>query len=218
MAFWTLLVLGAFGFIYLVTDYHQTITEQVLVLLGIAAATALGSVAIDSRKSSTVDAELDRLAPERARVQAELDQIRERIPDLDANIGELLKQYTALNRALTPAEQEALDSQKELLRQEKIAEAGKAAELKRIDDQNALNESQLIKPVSEGFWRDLITDKDGVTLHRSQILVWTIALGAFFIWQVWEHLTMPAFSTELLALLGISSGTYLGFKFPEKQS
>jgi hypothetical protein len=29
---------------------------------------------------------------------------------------------------------------------------------------------------------------------------------------------MPEFSTTLLALMGISSGTYLGFKIPERQN
>ena len=33
-----------------------------------------------------------------------------------------------------------------------------------------------------------------------------------------EGLTMPDFSNQLLGLLGISAGTYIGFKFPEKQT
>ena len=57
-----------------------------------------------------------------------------------------------------------------------------------------------------------------MTLHRLQIMLWTLALGALFVWEVWDHLAMPTFGTELLTLMGISSGTYLGFKIPERQT
>jgi len=36
-----------------------------------------------------------------------------------------------------------------------------------------------------------------------------------FIISVWKDLLMPDFNTTLLSLMGISSGTYIGFKFPE---
>ena len=57
-----------------------------------------------------------------------------------------------------------------------------------------------------------------MTLHRLQITLWTLALGALFVWEIWNQLVMPAFGTELLTLMGISSGTYLGFKIPERQT
>jgi hypothetical protein len=50
------------------------------------------------------------------------------------------------------------------------------------------------------------------------MLVWTLVLGILFIYSVWYRLSMPEFSATLLALLGISSGTYLGFKIPENQN
>jgi hypothetical protein len=34
--------------------------------------------------------------------------------------------------------------------------------------------------------------------------------------SVARDLVMPDFDTTLLGLMGISSGTYIGFKFPEK--
>jgi hypothetical protein len=37
-----------------------------------------------------------------------------------------------------------------------------------------------------------------------------------FILQVYANLAMPTFSESLLALLGISAGTYLGLKIPEQ--
>jgi hypothetical protein len=70
---------------------------------------------------------------------------------------------------------------------------------------------------SSGFWRDLVTDEQGtVALDRFQIVAWTIVLGGIFLGAVIWELTMPEFSATLLALMGISSGTYLGFKLPTR--
>jgi hypothetical protein len=69
---------------------------------------------------------------------------------------------------------------------------------------------------SRGFIRDLLDDGNGVSLHRFQMFVWTIVLGIIFCDSVYRDLSMPQFSATLLGLMGISSGTYLGFKFPEQ--
>jgi predicted membrane channel-forming protein YqfA (hemolysin III family) len=71
-------------------------------------------------------------------------------------------------------------------------------------------------PMASGSWlRDVLTDNNGmVALHRFQILVWTGVLGVIFVTSVLRDLTMPEFNTTLLALMGISAGTYLGFKLP----
>jgi hypothetical protein len=74
-----------------------------------------------------------------------------------------------------------------------------------------------LKGASRGFRRDLLWDGDGLSLHRFQIVVWTLVLGFIFVASVYAELTMPDFSATLLGLMGISSGTYLGFKLPERQ-
>ena len=51
-----------------------------------------------------------------------------------------------------------------------------------------------------------------ITFHRFQIVLWTLILGVVFISEVLTKLAMPVFDTTLLTLMGISSGTYLGFK------
>lgn len=69
---------------------------------------------------------------------------------------------------------------------------------------------------TRGFIRDVTSDDTGnVSLHRFQMLVWTLVLGVIFIVSVYNNLEMPEFSSTLLGLMGISSGTYLGFKVPE---
>jgi hypothetical protein len=73
---------------------------------------------------------------------------------------------------------------------------------------------------SDGFWLDIISEGYGaertVAVHRIQMVAWTLILGTIFVWTVFTSFEFPDFDTNLLLLMGISSGTYLGFKFPEK--
>lgn len=69
---------------------------------------------------------------------------------------------------------------------------------------------------SKGFINDILSDSNGISFHRFQVFAWTIVMVLVFIRQVASYLVMPEFSTALLTLMGISSGTYLGFKVSEK--
>jgi hypothetical protein len=71
--------------------------------------------------------------------------------------------------------------------------------------------------VSSGFLRDILSDSSGYSFHRFQIFAWTIVLGIIFMSSVYNNLTMPEFSPTLLGLMGLSAGTYIGFKFPEQK-
>lgn len=77
------------------------------------------------------------------------------------------------------------------------------------------NQDRVVKQ-SQGFLKDILSDEYGISLHRFQIFAWTIVMVAVFIRQVTAYLTMPEFDSSLLILMGISSGTYLGFKVTEK--
>jgi hypothetical protein len=59
-------------------------------------------------------------------------------------------------------------------------------------------------------------ERTGISFHRFQMAIWTLALVLVFVRAVWTDILMPDFDATLLGLMGISSGTYLGFKFPEK--
>jgi hypothetical protein len=76
----------------------------------------------------------------------------------------------------------------------------------------------LTRPTSGGFWNDLVTDASGPSFHRFQMIAWTVILGILFLAGVYKNLAMPEFNGTMLALMGISAGTYLGFKIPEKQN
>ncbi len=85
---------------------------------------------------------------------------------------------------------------------------------------------------SDGYFRDILSDADGISLHRFQSAAWTVVLGIIFLFNVFypqaqqivdtaKQLTdgfvsMPVLTTFELTLLGISTGTYLGLKIPEK--
>jgi len=62
----------------------------------------------------------------------------------------------------------------------------------------------------------ILSDEDGPGFYRFQILAWT--LSVIFITSVVQTLDMPTFSSTLLGLMGISSGTCFGFKFPGQKT
>ena len=62
------------------------------------------------------------------------------------------------------------------------------------------------------WWRDILSDGTGISIHRFQMVAWTLVLGIVFLHEVYIDLAMPKFDAVLLGLLGISAGTYLGLK------
>jgi hypothetical protein len=87
-----------------------------------------------------------------------------------------------------------------------------AAPLVVPPDQPVAPPARLPAATSGKWWLDILSDSNGVNFHRFQIAAWTVVLGTVFIQQVFRDLAMPEFGTNLLALMGISSGTYLGLK------
>ena len=59
------------------------------------------------------------------------------------------------------------------------------------------------------FVREMVSDSEGYSIYRFQMLAWTAALVVVFLADVYDDLVMPSFGPELLYLLGLSSGTYV---------
>jgi hypothetical protein len=91
----------------------------------------------------------------------------------------------------------------------------KKARLAEVDALIAQQPTATLGATTKGFFQDILTDGDGVSFHRFQIAIWTLVLGSVFVWDVYRNMSMPEFDASLLTLMGISSGTYVGFKFPE---
>jgi hypothetical protein len=104
----------------------------------------------------------------------------------------------------------ATGAQADALRVEQIQKIAHLAEVQA----SLANMPSEVGP-SEGFWRDILRDETGISFHRFQMASWTVILGFVFISAVYMHLSMPNFSPTLLGLMGISSGTYIGFKIPD---
>ncbi len=74
------------------------------------------------------------------------------------------------------------------------------------------------RKASGNFWKDLISDAAGIpSLHRVQMLIWTLLIGFYFVRQSWLHFSMPDISENMLILMGISSGTYVALKTQERK-
>lgn len=190
MAWWFFMILLGYVFIWLVTGDQHSLTPSLLALMGISAATALAAAAIS--------AEGGPFAPRRKLLAGEIAAIDGALLQIGLDRAAAL----ALVPPLTDLAA-ALDSKAAEL----VARRGRL-----IVERNSLT---AIAP-SRGFWKDLVSDEGGsAALDRFQIVAWTLVLGGVFLASVLWELAMPDFSATLLTLMGISSGTYIGFKFPK---
>jgi hypothetical protein len=70
---------------------------------------------------------------------------------------------------------------------------------------------------SKGFFIDLLSDSNGVRLHRFQLCAWTLLLGLIFAAIVYDDLVMPNFGDTLLTLIGINAAAHVGFTYLEQE-
>jgi hypothetical protein len=189
-AWWFFLVLAAYLLIGIITgDFSTTITGTALGLLGISAGTTLGSAFVDAGKAQSPETQA-----QEAKAITTLDT---EIPQLESDVARLEGEVNSPPTGKTEAE----------VRLE-LAQARAALETKK-SQLNKMNN------VSEHFLRDILSDVNGVSFHRFQMMAWSLVLGVIFIVQVYQVLAMPTFNSTLLALLGISAGTFVGLKIPE---
>jgi len=198
MAFWFFLIYASYIVIWLITGSLDTITASLLGLMGISAGTALGEAMIDTGKEETRTNQLQQL-------NAEKQGLEQTMSDTQAQL-----QTLTTKSALSVEEITNRDSLNQQL------QAGRTR-LAQVNQQTPTLVQSATAQVSQGFLRDILSDASGYSFHRFQIFAWTIVLGVMFVSSVYNSLAMPEFSATLLGLMGLSSGTYIGFKFPEKK-
>jgi hypothetical protein len=198
MAFWFFLVYVSYLVIWLITGALDTITPSLLGLMGISAGTALGEALIDSGKDTAQTGQLQSLT-------AEKQTLEQTVPQLESQLAEINAKTTA-----APEDVANRDNLNRTLQDSRTR-------LAQINQQLAALTPASSTSVSRGFLRDILADASGYSFHRFQIFAWTIVLGIIFVSSVYNNLTMPEFSATLLGLMGLSSGTYIGFKFPEQK-
>ena len=194
MAAWFGVIVYTFFIIWLITGELYTLTDSVLWLMGISAGTFLGAAAIDKSKFTETQGKKEKLQTEKTPLTEELKNLNEQMNKLQLQSPSPTSDIIALTTQITA-------------KQARFNEI--EAELKNLPASDA-------GPPSQNWLMDVLTDVNGISLHRFQILVWTIVLMIIFLSEVYNYLTMPEFSATLLGLMGISSGTYIGFKFPEQ--
>ena len=95
----------------------------------------------------------------------------------------------------------------------------------RSDQTTKVNRSQ--DQDSENFFLDILSDENGVSIHRFQTVAFNLAFGIWFICTVFYFLENPPLSindiipdigTNNLILIGLSSGTYAALKTNENKS
>lgn len=71
---------------------------------------------------------------------------------------------------------------------------------------------------SQGFFIDILSDDNGISMHRFQNVAWTIIAITVYLYKLSQVITgcqLPELSDTLLALTGISNATYLVLKSKE---
>ena len=240
-AWWFFIVLGSYLFLAVVSGgFITTFNNTALVLLAIGAATVVGSNMISgsAKQAASEDVKQKQVAATAA------DDAVKSLPSADlaasdtrlANaVTELAVKQSASDAAQTAsaaapsdagraaeakkakadldaASQARDDAQKanNTLRKALVDQASAAGALK-----DARNHLHAMSAESVNPLEDILSDADGVSFHRFQMVVWTVILGGVFVYEVWATVAMPEFDAQLLWLQGISAGTYLGLKYSE---
>lgn len=95
----------------------------------------------------------------------------------------------------------------------------KTIDSSQMDSQGAIIPQQ--DHPSKGFFADIISDEKGASIHRLQNVIWTIIVGAIYIWYVATKSQLPddhTITAQLLGLMGVSTAAYLGLKSSENNA
>lgn len=195
MSVWFCLIFAAFVFIWAVTGQLKSLNPETFILLGISAGTSLAAVMVDQGKQSPA-----------AEVEARLSAMGIRDAHDAARLKALVRSGKGGHAALRYFDAPPMEG----------GGQGEGEAPVTLSDLHR-RYLDLTEPYrSKGFVRDLINDATGATVHRFQMLAWTVILGMIYVFRVYWDLQMPQFGANLLALMGISGGIYLGFKVPER--
>jgi hypothetical protein len=200
MAFWFVVIAAAFAFLWVTTGNIDTINGTCLTLLAIGTTTALTTMAVQGNRSGRKD----------------LSDALQKTPH------EMLKLGPAeLRDAIAARKKELEETGASTMSPEELAEDTALLQTfgRRLDQ--FFKQRSKWCPLRVYYWRyrlrsvfeDLLTEEAGAyDFHRFQMLAWTLVLGSVFVFKVFADRTMPQFDSNLLLLMGISSGAYIGFK------
>jgi hypothetical protein len=67
------------------------------------------------------------------------------------------------------------------------------------------------------FWMNILSDENGISVHRFQAVIFNILFGIIFITEFIGSHKLIAFTPLQLSLMGISSAAYVGIKLNENK-
>ncbi len=206
MAFWGFLVAFSFLGVWIISGKMERIPSQVLILLGISGTTGLGSVLIGSSKKTTAADKKKELEAANAEDKKTLEPLKVEKTALDAD------KLAVVAPAAWPEDK----AKRLVVVMESIAHL--EAKVQERTAAIGVQKDEAEPPKTTGSWlKDIVSDSNGLSFYRLQVVLWTVILGFIFVSTIIKTFTMPEFENTLLVLMGISNGTYLGFKIPEKQ-
>lgn len=62
---------------------------------------------------------------------------------------------------------------------------------------------------------DILSDDQGMNLHRIQMVLWTLVFGGLFLYECYKYRNFPNFAQQNFVVMGISSATYVWFRRTE---
>lgn len=197
MAFWTIIVIGSIVYVYFVVSGGTAVAidPKLAILIGISGTTGVLAAAVDNDKDKKVEA-----------ARAALTGIDEALAALDAQI-EAAQQERTANAAGAPGQQ--------TMAKLTIDRAAKTTEK---DEQERIIKRLQRGNGSKGIISDMLTDENGNSLHRLQLVLFTLLYGAMFVWSVGStgSLDKMSFNDQMLEFMGVAGGVYVGFKVPGK--
>jgi len=193
-AAWFFAIFAAFLYVRLVTgQFENVLNPQALLLLGLSIVTQAAARAVDTSRRDSNQETLEELRPQQTELETQVSVMAPAVKNIAATAD--------------PAAKLALAA----------THAARTHELGSVRRRIAQAEAVLRGSRSENFLLDLVSDGAGVSLHRVQMVAWTVVLIGIYLTEVYSTLVLPTLSATLVGLMGLSSVAYVGLKPGESQ-
>jgi hypothetical protein len=227
-AWWSVIMLGSFVTVFLITGHILTFDKSGLIVLGIGALTTASARIIDISDTSNASAATASALTTAVTANAAVNAANAATDTMNA--------VDPANTALKSSADSAAA----------VAAITAAAAISSAED--AAKKAILNRNLpGQNFILDILSDKNGVSIHRLQAAIFNLVIGAWFLWEVYHHLdglsaqsaldpfinpvskkvedtkdliinhVLPLITDNNLILLGLSSGTYAALKTTENK-
>jgi len=204
MAVWTTVIFGTIAYLYAI-HYNDkvplpNIDPKLIALLGGSGLTAILAGAVDVSKDKTVETAASAFRGTAVAVRSLNAQIQSAL-DLRDAAGNRTPNVTMVTKLFADRAQQ-LGSMSQYV---------KTGQRSQRDD------------VKSNFLSDLLTDQNGNSLHRLQLLLFTALYVGYFVVHgvtvgLEDVLKTAPMSDQVLGLMGVTGGVYVGFKVPGKNA